>query len=71
MAARSLGQLANAYRKSNETAKARDALAAGRAIIGKLVEQHPDQAQWKQDLAWFDAPIAELGRTSPKKKPAR
>ena len=63
--------LADAYRKSNETAKARDAIAAGRAIIGKLVEQHPDQAQWKQDLAWFDARIAERGKTSPKKKPAR
>jgi hypothetical protein len=63
--------LAKAYRKSNETAKARDALAVGRAIVGKLVEQHPDQAQWKQDLAWFDAQIAEQGKTSPKKKPAR
>jgi hypothetical protein len=67
----SYAKLAYAYRKSNETAKARDAFAAGRAIIGKLVEQHPDQAQWKQDLAWFDARIAEQGKTSPKKKPAR
>ena len=64
----SYGNIGDAYRKSNETAKA---LAAGRAIIGKLVEQHPDQAQWKQDLAWFDAQIAEQGKTSPKKKPAR
>jgi hypothetical protein len=64
-------KLADAYSKSNETAKVRDALAAGRAIIGKLVEQHPDQAQWKQDLAWFDARIAERGKTSPKKKPMR
>jgi hypothetical protein len=59
------------YRKLNDTAKAREALAAGRAIIGKLVEQHPDQTQWKQDFAWIDAQIAELGRTSPKKKLAR
>jgi predicted Zn-dependent protease len=64
-------KLADAYRKSNETAKARDALATGRAIIGKLVEQHRDQAQWKQDLAWFDARIAEWDKTSPKKKPVR
>jgi hypothetical protein len=42
----------------NEIAKARDALAAGRAIIGKLVEHYPDQARWKQDLAWFDAQIS-------------
>ena len=67
----SYAKLADAYRKSNETAKARDALAAGRAVIGKLVEQNPDQAQWKQDLAWFEAQIAERGKTSPKKKPAR
>jgi hypothetical protein len=60
-----------AYRKSNETTKAREALTAGRAIIGKLVEQHPDQARWKRDLAGFDAQIAALGKTLPKKKPAR
>jgi tetratricopeptide (TPR) repeat protein/pimeloyl-ACP methyl ester carboxylesterase len=59
------------YRKLNETAKAREALAAGRAIIEKLVEQHPDQTQWKQDLARLDASIAELGKTSPRKKPAQ
>jgi hypothetical protein len=52
-------------------AKARDALAAGRAIIGKLVEQHLDQAQWKQDLTWFDARTAEREKTSPKKKETR
>jgi hypothetical protein len=50
--------------------RAREALAVARAIIGTLVEQHPDQRQWKQDLARFDAQIAELEKTSPKKKPA-
>jgi hypothetical protein len=64
-------KLAGVYRKSNESAKAREALAAGRAIIGRLVEQHPDQIQWKQDLARFDGQLAELGKTSSKKKPAR
>jgi hypothetical protein len=64
----SYSKLADAYRKSNETAKARDALAAGRAIIGKLVEQHPDQAQWKQDLAWFEAQLAELEMRVPQSK---
>jgi predicted Zn-dependent protease len=67
----SYAKLASAYRKSNETTKAHDALAEGRTILGKLVEQHSDQVQWKQDLAWFDAQIAELGKTSSKKKPAR
>ena len=57
----SYAKLADAYRKSSETAEARKALASGRAIIAKLVEQHPDWAEWKRDLAWFDAQIAELG----------
>jgi tetratricopeptide (TPR) repeat protein len=59
-------KLADAYSKSNETAKARDAFTAGRAIIEKLVE-HSDQALWKQELAWFDERIAELGKTSPRR----
>ena len=67
----SYANIGGTYRKLNDTAKAREALAAGRAIIGKLVEQHPDQTQWKQDMAWIDVQIAELGKTSPKKKPAR
>jgi hypothetical protein len=58
----SYAKIGGVYRKLNETAKAREALAAGRAIIGPLLRQHPDQRQWKQDLAWFDARIVELGR---------
>ena len=72
LAARSLGELCQArlaYRKSNETEKAREALTSGRAIIAKLVEQHPDWAQWRQDLAWFDAQIAQLGEASAKETP--
>jgi hypothetical protein len=34
--------------------EAREALAAGRAIIAELVERFPDWAEWKRDLAWFD-----------------
>jgi hypothetical protein len=64
-------KIGGAFRKLNDTFKAREALAVARAIIGTLVEQHPDQRQWKQDLARFDAQIAELEKTSPKKKPAR
>jgi type I restriction enzyme, R subunit len=29
---------------------------------------HPDQAQWKKDLTWFDTRIAQLGQSSPKKE---
>jgi hypothetical protein len=57
----SYAKLADAYRKSDHPAKACDALTAGRVIVAKLVEEHPDWAQWKQDLAWFDHQIAELG----------
>ena len=57
----SFAKLADAYRKSDDPAKACDALTAGRVIVSKLVEEHPDWAQWKQDLAWFDHQIAELG----------
>ena len=65
----SYAKLADAYRKSNETEKAREALTSGRAIIAKLVEQHPDWAEWRQDLAWFDAQIAELREASAKETP--
>jgi hypothetical protein len=47
---------------SNQPAEARAALDAGRAILVKLVADHPDFARWKQDLAWFDARIAVLAK---------
>ena len=61
--------MADAYRGSNGTENARQALASGRVIIAKLVEQYPDWAQWKQDLAWFDEQIAEPGEAPAKKAP--
>jgi SAM-dependent methyltransferase len=45
---------------ANQSTEARDALAAGREIIARLVAQFPDQARWKQDLEWFDRQIAAL-----------
>ena len=62
----SFAKLASVYRESKDTAKASEALASGRTIIAKLVEKHPDWAQWKKDLAWFDAQIAELREDSSK-----
>jgi tetratricopeptide (TPR) repeat protein len=47
---------------ANRPAEARAALDAGRAILAKLVADHPDFAQWKKNLAWFDAQIAALGK---------
>jgi hypothetical protein len=40
----------------------RQHLAAGRAIIARLVERFPVSDAWKKDLAWFDGQIATLER---------
>jgi hypothetical protein len=63
------GKLGSAYGKSNETVEAREALASGRAIMVKLLDQHQDSAQLKQDLAGFDVEIAKLGEDPPKEMP--
>jgi hypothetical protein len=55
-------KLAEFYMKAKQPKEARAALDAGRAIITKLVADHPDFAQWKKDLAWFDQQIAALGK---------
>jgi hypothetical protein len=57
----SYAKLADAYRKAGQPAKAREALAAGHAIIARLVARYPDWPQWKRDLAWIERQIAELG----------
>ena len=31
-------------------------------MLARFVADHPDFAQWKQDVAWFDARIAALGK---------
>ena len=43
--------------KAGQLMKAREAFAAGRAIIAQLVAQYPDWVQWKKDLASFDQQI--------------
>jgi hypothetical protein len=48
------------HRQSGDSAKARDYLRRGREIMAHLTKLSPDNAQWKQDLAWFDRQIAEL-----------
>jgi hypothetical protein len=50
-------KVGDTYRKAGQLTKAREALAAGRAIIAQLVAQYPDWVQWKQDLAGFDQQI--------------
>jgi hypothetical protein len=56
----SYAKLAWTYLKAEQSAKAREALSAGRDIIARLVTQFSDQALWKRDLAWFDQQIAAL-----------
>ena len=56
----SYAKLANGYRTAGQLPEARQQLVAGQAIIARLVAQHPDWAEWKKDLAWFDGQIAAL-----------
>ena len=51
---------ADVFMKSNDRANARRPLTEGRAIIAGPVAKFPDRADWKQDLAWFDAQIRAL-----------
>jgi hypothetical protein len=48
---------ADVYRRSNDRDKALAALRQGQAIMARLVKLSPDNAQWKDGLAWFDAKL--------------
>jgi hypothetical protein len=34
----------------------------GKAIMERMTKLAPGHAEWRRDLAWFDARIAALGR---------
>ena len=53
-------KLANAYLKDGRPSEARDAFNVARTIEAALVDAHPDDAQFKNDLAWVDEQIAAL-----------
>ena len=55
-------RLAEVCEKTGQSAKEREMLVAGRAIVAHLTEQFPDWSPPKQDLAWFDTQIAALGK---------
>jgi hypothetical protein len=57
-----LAKLANAYRASNDKAKARGFLRQGQEIMARLTTLSPDNAVWKNDFAWFEWQIKELGQ---------
>jgi hypothetical protein len=48
------------HRHEGETPKALDLLRQGREIVARLTKLSPDNAEWKQDLAGFDAQISAL-----------
>ncbi len=52
--------LADVFRRRGETAFAKDALGKGKEIMWRMTALSPDNATWKQDLAWFEGQIAAL-----------
>jgi hypothetical protein len=53
----SYAKLAIVLRKMGATADALSALRQGQAIIGRMAQLSPDNAVWKNDLAWFNNQI--------------
>lgn len=53
-------KIGNAQRALGDTTAARQSIAAGKAIITRLVADYPEWAKWKTDLAWLDAQLAAL-----------
>jgi len=62
--ARSVANLMRSSRpaclKAGETAKAARSPRSGRQIAARLPETYPDEAEWKEGVAWFDRQIAAL-----------
>ena len=52
------------FRKTGDRANALKALGEGQTIMAHLTQVSPDNAQWQQDLIWFNKEIAELNRSS-------
>lgn len=58
----SYGHLGKAFRGAGQPRDSQRYLSAGREIVAHLLEQHPDQAGWKANLAWFDDQIAAAAK---------
>ena len=56
-------KLASVFKQSSDTANALLALRQGQAILDRLAKLAPDNAKWRNDLAWFNSRIAELTKT--------
>ena len=55
-------RIADVASKSNDKATARTEFSAAREISARLAVLSPDNANWKNDLAWIDRQLAALGR---------
>ena len=55
-------KLTFAYEAEHEFVKAQAAASAGREILSRLVDAHPDLLQWSNELKSIDARIVALGR---------
>src|SRR5437016_12454040 len=65
-------KLARIQREMGNVVDALAELRAGRAIMAKLVDLAPDNAQWVRDLAGFEREIATLeGGPAPKRSGGR
>ena len=51
---------ASVYFGQNDLAKAREAFETGRAIIVRLVELSPQNANWKSLLPFFDSMLGTI-----------
>jgi hypothetical protein len=49
--------------KETRSTHTRDQSGGGQAILDRLAKLAPDNAKWRNDLAWFNSQIAELTRT--------
>jgi len=50
------------FQRTGNKTEALNALQEGHAIIERMTRLSPDNAQWKQDLDWFDKQIADANK---------
>jgi tetratricopeptide (TPR) repeat protein len=56
-------KLAETYRRQGEADKAKDELAAGKAIMARMTKLSPDNAAWNRELTWFEDQIRALEKS--------
>ncbi len=56
----SYAKLGALFQKLGNKSDALSALTEGRTIIARLCRISPDNAQWRQDLAWFEKQLQSL-----------